>query len=416
MPAKLARTTAARPSRSVFHLAALPEELSALVVDQMPLRSMARLALTNAAWAECVQRSLRRFETWSNSYTNHRCCHDLTCEARALVAPDDSWSWQDHLHVLEAVAVRQHASELVWLIESLVGSPWWEPRYFDEEAVGRAASRCLVGRGVSNGLAPETVMQLYNVFQQQRNPEGGNMHCGGNAATGEAHSEECGGFCTDNEMATRAWSLRALTKPLAAADALGGSEAPTVRLCMSRSARAPTEAAFFLLNYIGAVWEVWDFTPADAHALAGLAVELDLDAATVAALLSRLADEEAASQSTDGAAPAADAAFPCTCTLLREWAAAAEFPSKWSTPDRALILASLALQARRQGFKAAATPVMLELVRDLVAAPSAAAEVEGGMEYVRRASEDAVCEPCEPCEPSGSCAVGCSCARRLRLS
>ena len=383
MPAKLARTTAARPSRSVFHLAALPEELSALVVDQMPLRSMARLALTNAAWAECVQRSLRRFETWSNSYTNHRCCHDLTCEARALVAPDDSWSWQDHLHVLEAVAVRQHASELVWLIESLLGSPWWEPRYFDEEAVGRAASRCLVGRGVSNGLAPETVMQLYNVFQQQRNPEGGNMHCGGNAATGEAHSEECGGFCTDNEMATRAWSLRALTKPLAAADALGGSEAPTVRLCMSRSARAPTEAAFFLLNYIGEVWETWAFTPDDARALAKLAIELGLDVATVAALLSRLAEEEAAA--SFGADDPAALSFSCTCTLLREWSSAASFPTAFSTPDRAHILGGLAAEAHRPGFKDAVGDVMLGLLDDAHGA------VPMGLGSVRRAVERRRC-------------------------
>ena len=354
------RPTMAASSGPVFRLGELPDELSALVVDQMPLRSMARLALTHTHWAHSVQRSLHRFETWTKSYTKHRCCHDLTCEARALVAPEDTWSWHDHLHVLEAVAVRQHPAELVWLVEALIGSPWWEPRYFDEEAVGRAAARCLVGRRAS-GLAPETVQQFFEIFATHRNPEGTKIFCGGGPC-GETHTTECGGFCVDNEMATRAWSFRALVKPLSAAGALGGSEAPAVGLCMSRASLSPNDAAFFLLNYIGAVWEMWDFTPEDASALAKLAVELRLDAPTVAALLSRLTEEEAAAQCGENA-PLPSADFACTCTLLREWAIAAQFPTAWSTPDRSCILNSLALQAQRPGFKDAAGPVMCEVVK-----------------------------------------------------
>lgn len=358
------RSGSAHPSG--FRLDALPDEIASLVVDHLPLCAMARLALTHRDWADRVQRSLHRFECWRNSYTNHRCCHTLTYEARVLVAPEDCWSWSDHLHVLEAVAIRQHPSEVVWLVEALVGSEWWEPRYFDEEAVGRAVSRCLVGRRTRRELAPETVLQFYDMFAAQRNPDGRTTHCGG-TPDGQAHTEDCGGFCADNEIAARAWSLRALTKPLGTLDAFG-QEAATVALCMKRASLSPNDAAFFLLNYIGAVWEMWVFTPTDARALAKLAIELGLDVATVAALLSRLAEEEAsASFGADG--PAA-LSFPCTCTLLREWASAASFPAAFSMPDRACILNSLAAEAQRPGFKDAAGAVMLELlVHDHVAVP-----------------------------------------------
>ena len=230
------------------------------------------------------------------------------------------------MHVLEAVAVRQHPSELVWLVKALVGSAWWEPRYFDEEVVGRAVSRCLVGRRARRGLAPETVLQFYHLFACQRNPDGRTTHCGG-TPDGKAHTEDCGGFCADNEMTTRAWSLRVLTKQLSTSDV---GEAAAVAMCMNRASLSPDDAAFFLLNYIGAVWEMWDFTPADAHALAKLVIALGLDVATVAALLSRLAEEEAAASigadDIKGTAGAPGTAFPCTCTLLRYWAGAASFP------------------------------------------------------------------------------------------
>jgi hypothetical protein len=350
-----------------FRLDTLPEEIASLVVDHLPLCAMARLALTHTDWAERVQRSLHRFECWRNSYTNHRCCHTLTCEARALVAPEDCWSWSDHLHVLEAVAIRQHPSEVVWLVEALVGSAWWEPRYFDEEAVGRAVSRCLVGRRTRRELAPETVLQFYDMFAAQRNPGGRTTHCGG-TPDGQAHTEDCGGFCADNEIAARAWSLRALTKPLSTSAIGQVQEAATVALCMKRASLSPNDAAFFLLNYIGAVWEMWDFTPADAHTLAKLAIELGLDVATVAALLSRLAEEEAAA--SFGAGGPAALSFPCTSTLLREWASAASFPTAFSMPDRACVLNSLAAEAQRPGFKDAAGAVMLELLaHDHVAVP-----------------------------------------------
>ena len=118
---------------------------------------------------------------------------------------------------------------------------------------------------------------------------------------------------------------------------------------------------------------MWDFTPADAHELAELAIELGLDVATVAALLSRLAEEEAtASFGTDGPTGTTikSTEFPCTCTLLREWAGAVSFPTAFSMPDRACILDSLAAQAQRPGFKDAAAPVMLELVHDIKAVPT----------------------------------------------
>lgn len=365
-PAK-GRRRSGGAQQSVFRLDALPKEIASLVVDHLPLCAMARLALTHTDWADRVQRSLHRFECWRNSYANHRCCHNLTCEARVLVAPEDCWSWSDHLHVLEAVAIRQHPSEVVWLVEALVGSAWWEPRYFDEEAVGRAVSRCLVGRRTRRELAPETVLQFYDMFAAQRNPDGRTTHCGG-TPDGKAHTEDCGGFCADNEMAARAWSLRALTKPLSTSAGFS-QEAATVALCMKRASLSPNDAAFFLLNYIGAVWEMWDFTPADAHALAKLAIELGLDVATVAALLSRLAEEEAAA--SFGADGPAALSFPCTCTLLREWAGAASFPTAFSMPDRTCILNSLAAQAQRPGFKDAAGAVMLELlVHDHAAVPT----------------------------------------------
>ena len=85
----------------VFPLADLPPELQSLVVEQMPLRTMARLALTNVVWAGKVQQALKLQRPWTRSYANHRCSHDLTCEARTLFAPEDTWGWIDHLHVLE---------------------------------------------------------------------------------------------------------------------------------------------------------------------------------------------------------------------------------------------------------------------------------------------------------------------------
>ena len=132
------------------------------------------------------------------------------------------------MHVLEAVAVRQHPSEVVWLVEALVGSAWWERRYFDEEAVGRAVSRCLVGRRARRELAPETVLQFYDIFAARRNPDGRTTHCGG-TPDGQEHTEDCGGFCADNEMAARAWSLHALTK------ALGTSGGRHIRYALASS-------------------------------------------------------------------------------------------------------------------------------------------------------------------------------------
>ena len=81
----------------------------------------------------------------------------------------------------------------------------------------------------------------------------------------------------DNEMANRAWSLRALAKPLAVPDAA------VVGPCLAHWKLSANNAAMFLLSYFGSVWEIWDFTPADAMRLAQLAAELHLDGATVAA-------------------------------------------------------------------------------------------------------------------------------------
>ena len=377
-PAKGRRRNGSAPPSS-FPLGAFPDEIASLVVDHLPLCAMARLALTHSDWADRVQRSLHRFECWRNSYANHRCCHTLTPEARKLVAPEDCWSWSDHLHVLEAVAVRQHPSEVVWLVEALVGSAWWERRYFDEEAVGRALSRCLVGRRARRELAPETVLQFYDIFAARRNPDGRTTHCGG-TPDGQAHTEDCGGFCADNEMAARAWSLHALTKPLGTS---GWQEAATVALCLKRASLSPNDAAFFLLNYIGEVWETWAFTPDDARALAKLAIELGLDVATVAALLSRLAEEEAAA--SFGADDPAALSFSCTCTLLREWSSAASFPTAFSSPDRAHILGGLAAEAHRPGFKDAVGDVMLGLLDDAHGA------VPMGLGSVRRVVERRRC-------------------------
>ena len=103
-------------------------------------------------------------------------------------------------------------------------------------------------------------------------------------------------------MATRAWSLRALSKPL------GVSDAAVLRACLSQWQLSAEHTAMFLLNYVGTVWEMWEFTPADAARLAALAAELRLDGATVAALLCRLAAEEDAEQRAAGLTTAAGAA------------------------------------------------------------------------------------------------------------
>ena len=456
-------------SHSVFELTKLPDEIASLVVDFMPLRSAARLAIVRLAhtdtgapggplvdlyaraaptavpslfsallpalpspsppspplplppsapfpthlpprrasshalvhaqahadWAERVQRSLRRAGPWERSYNMHRCCHDLTRDAReTLSVPDDRWGWRDHLRVLEAVAVRTHPAELVWLIESLVGSSWWEPKYFDEEAVGRAVSRCLVGRSLPASpssrrleaaqCSADIALQLYGIFASRRNPSGCVTHCvTGAAAIVGAHTKECGGFCADNELATRAWSLRALTKPL------GVCDADAVGQCLARSRLAAEHAAFFLLNYVGSVWEMWDFTPQDARALGHLAAQLCLDGSTAAAMIGRLAEEEAAHEietfvapvpgdvvaaakgerdgdravDTDGGVGAdatlQPASFACTCALLRSWAGAADFPAAWSGPERARVLSSVSTQCMQlPGFGAAVRPVV----------------------------------------------------------
>ena len=329
----------------------------------------------------------------------HRCCHDLTTDAReTLEVPDDCWGWRDHLRVLEAVAIRTHPAELVWQIEALVGSSWWEPRYFDEEAVGRAVSRCLVGRSppASPSSRPlnktarcsaDVALQLYSIFASQRNPSGCVTHCvTGAAAIVGAHTKECGGFCADDELATRAWSLRALTKPLCVCDA------DAVGQCLARSHLSAEHAAFFLLNYMGSVWEMWDFTPQDARALGRLAAQLRLDGSTAAAMFGRLAEEEAAHEietfvapmpgdafatakgerdddggdgvaAVDGGAGAdatqQPASFACTCALLRSWTEAADFPAAWSPPERARVLSSVSTQCMQlPGFGAAIRPLV----------------------------------------------------------
>ena len=364
---------------AAFRILDLPFELQSLIVEQMPLRTMARLALTHADWAAMVQRSLRRGRSWAQSYADHRCCHDLTCDARAAIAPIDEWGWKDHLHVLEAVAVRAHPSEFSLLVEDMVVQEWWSTKFFDEEAVSQATARCLVGR-TAGGVSPQIVLELFGVFTTRRNQALRVVHC--NEAGGE-HTVECGGFCADDEMATRAWSLRALTKPLSVPDAA------VLRVCLSRWQLSPAHTAVFLLNYVGTVWEMWDFTSTDAARLAALAVELRLDGATVAALLCRLAAEEDAEQGAAGIAAAAgmeEAAesqplFVCTLTLLLEWAQAMRFPGGYSAEERKLVLQALATQAHRPGFLAAAGPVIDAWARLLAATGLA-------------------CAPCEPAQRS----------------
>ena len=335
---------------------------------------MARLGLTHADWAAMVQRNLRRGRSWAQSYADHRCCHDLTCEARAAFAPADTWAWKDHLHVLEAVAVRAHPSEFSLLVEDMVVQDWWSSKFFDEEAIGQATARCLVGRTVGR-VSPQVVLDLFGVFIGRRNPALRVIHC---TEAGGEHTAECDGFCADDEMARRAWSLRALTKPLAFPDAA------VLRACLSQWQLSAEHTAMFLLNYVGTVWEVWDFTPAYAARLAALAVELRLDGATVAAMLCRLAAEEDAEQRAAGIAAAAGAAsaaepqprFVCTLTLLLEWAQAVQFPGGFPAEERKLVLQALAMQAHRPGFKAAASPVIavwrrLLAATGLVCAPCA---------------------------------------------
>lgn len=363
----------------VFPLADLPPELQSLVVEQMPLRTMARQALTNVVWAGKVQQALKLQRPWTRSYANHRCSHDLTCEARTLFAPEDTWGWIDHLHVLEvcppcpmpnaqcvpfplrpkqlsywsklhvfcqAIAVRQQPHEVASLVEAVVGTDWWLPKYFDEEAVARATSRCLLGRATA-----QTVLNLYRIFAVQRNPTYLVVHC----TDTDEHHAECGGFCADNEMANRAWSLRALAKPLAVPDAA------VVGPCLAHWKLSANNAAIFLLSYFGSVWEIWDFTPADAMRLAQLAAELDLACATVAALLCRLASEEEAFREDGSVAAAAAAAasppFVCTLTLLLEWAQRVSFPGDFPPDERKHVLRALAMQSHRPGFTAAARPV-----------------------------------------------------------
>ena len=366
---------------AAFRIHDLPFELQSLIVEQMPLRTMARLALTHADWAAMVQRSLRRGGSWAQSYADHRCCHDLTGDARAAIAPIGKWAWKDHLHVLEAVAVRAHPSEFSLLVEDMVVQEWWSSKFFDEQAASQATARCLVGRAVG-GVSPQVVLDLFGVFTARRNPALRIVHCTG---SGDEHAAECGGFCADDEMATRAWSLRALTKPL------GVSDAAVLRVCLSRWQLSAEHTAMFLLNYVGTVWEMWDFTSADAARLAALAVELRLDGATVAALLCRLAAEEDAEQRAAGITPAAGAAadaepqprFVCTLSLLLEWAQAVQFPGGFPAEERKLVLRALAMQAHRPGFKAAAGPVLAVWTRLLAVAGLA-------------------CAPCEPAQRSSS--------------
>ena len=355
--AKRARRSAPAPcgAPAVFRILDLPFELQSLIVEQMPLRTMARLALTHADWAAMVQRSLRHGRSWAQSYADHRCCHELTGDARAAIAPMGKWAWKDHLHVLEAVAVRAHPSEFSLLVEHMVAQEWWSSRFFDEEAASQAAARCLVGRAVG-GVSPQVVLDLFSAFIGRRNPTLRVVHCNGSS---HEHVPECGGFCADDEMATRAWSLRALSKPL------GVSDAAVLRACLSQWQLSAEHTAMLLLNYVGTVWDMWDFTSADAARLAALAAELRLDGATVAALLCRLAAEEDAEQRAAGIAAAAGVEpqprqprFVCTLTLLLEWAQAMCFPGGFPAEERKLVLQALAMQAHRPGFKAAAGPVI----------------------------------------------------------
>ena len=56
--------------------------------------------------------------------------------------------------MLEAAAVRASLSGFASFVEGLVLQPWWSSKYFDEAAVGHAASRCLGGR-CDGGAAPQ---------------------------------------------------------------------------------------------------------------------------------------------------------------------------------------------------------------------------------------------------------------------
>ena len=354
-----------------FRIAGLSFELRSHVIEQMPLRTLARLALTNADWAAMVQRSLRRGASWARSYANHRCC-----DARAAIAPADTWAWKDHLHVLEAVAVRAHPSEFSLLVEDMVVQEWWSSQFFDEEAIGQATARCLVGRTVGR-VSPQVVLAVFGVFMGRRNPALRVVHCTEAGGEHTEHTAECDGFCADDEMAVRAWSLRALTKPLSFPDAA------VLRACLSQWQLSAEHTAMLLLNYVGTVWEMWDFTSADAARLAALAVELRLDGATVAALLCRLAAEEDAEQRAAGIAAAAGAKataephqplFVCTLTLLLEWAQAVCFPGGYPAEERKLVLRALATLTHRQGFRAAAGPVIDAWGLSPQAAPSAPCE------------------------------------------
>ena len=374
-PARGGSAPCGATAAAAFRIHDLPFELQSLIVEQMPLRTMARLALTHADWAAMVQRSLRRGHSWAQSYADHRCCHDLTCDARAAIAPAGTWPWKDHLHVLEAVAVRAHPSEFSLLVEDMVVQEWWSSKFFDEEAVGQAIARCLVGRTVGR-VSPQVVLDVFGVFVGGRNPALRVVHC---TEAGGEHTAECDGFCADDEMATRAWSLRALTKPLAFPDA------EVLHACLSQWQLSAEHTAMFLLNYVGTVWELWDFTSADAARLATLAVELHLDGATVAAMLCRLAAEEEAEQGAAGIAAAAgakaatepQALFVCTLTLLLKWAQAMCFPGGYPAEERKLVLRALATLTHRQGFRVAAGPVIDAWVR-----PQAAVGL--------------ACAPCEP--------------------
>ena len=253
----------------------------------------------------------------------------------------------------------------------MVVQEWWSSQLFDEEAVGQATARCLVGRTVGR-VSPQVVLDVFGVFIGGRNPALRVVHC---TEAGGEHTAECDGFCADDEMATRAWSLRALTKPLAFPDA------EVLHACLSQWQLSAEHTAMFLLNYVGTVWELWDFTPTDAARLAALAVELRLDGATVAALLCRLAAEEEAEQGAAGIAAAAGAKaatepqtlFVCTLTLLLEWAQAMCFPGGYPAEERKLVLRALATLTHRQGFRVAAGPVIDAWVRPQAAAGLACA-------------------------------------------
>ena len=105
------------------------------------------------------------------------------------------------------------------------------------------------GRAVG-GVSPQVVLGLFGAFIGRRNPALRVLHCNGSS---HEHVAECGGFCADDQMATRAWSLRALTKPL------GVSDAAVLRACLSQWQLSAEHTAMFLLNYVGTVWEMWEF-------------------------------------------------------------------------------------------------------------------------------------------------------------